>query len=406
MEQTDILDSAKSWRRLALTLLIATIGNVGMWAIVVVLPYIEAEFGGTRAQASVPYISIMLGFALGNFGMGRMVDRYGITITLILAMISVGIGFVASGFSASIWMFTALQFLVGFGSGVCFGPIVADVSLWFLKRRGIAVAIAASGNYLSGAIWPVLLAAPLQDEGWRFVYFLMAGLVLLTVIPLSFLLMERVPEISRQRADAISHARAHSAGFSPRTLMWLLGFAGIACCVAMSMPQVHIVALCVDLGFGPAIGGQMLSLMLFGGVISRILSGIIADWLGGVRTVLIGSVLQGLALCLYLPADGLVSLYVVSLIFGLAQGGIVPSYAVVVREYMPSHEAGRRVGFVLMLTIVGMALGGWMSGWIYDLTGDYTLAFVNGIGWNFLNVSIMVMLLLRTRPGTPKAIPA
>ena len=161
--------------------------------------------------------------------------------------------------------------------------------------------------------------------------------------------------------------------------MVLLIIAGVACCVAMSMPQVHIVALCVDLGYGPTVGAEMLSIMLLGGVASRLVSRLLADRLGGVRTLLIGSVLQCNALFLYLPFDGLASLYLVSLVFGLSQGGIVPSYAVIVREYMPAREAGARVGTVIMSTIIGMALGGWMSGWIYDISGSYQLAFINGI---------------------------
>jgi MFS family permease len=171
----------------------------------------------------------------------------------------------------------------------------------------------------------------------------------------------------------------------------------------MSMPQVHIVSYCVDLGYGPAVGSKMLSLMLLGGVVSRLISGLMADRLGGVRTLLIGSALQCIALFLYLPSGGLTSLYVVSLVFGLAQGGIVPSYALIVREYMPSQEAGRRVGFVLMSTIAGMALGGWMSGWIYDLTGSYQMAFLNGIAWNALNIGIIALILMRTRTRQPKA---
>jgi MFS family permease len=163
---------------------------------------------------------------------------------------------------------------------------------------------------------------------------------------------------------------------------------------------VHIVSYCVDLGYGPAVGAEMLSLMLLGGVGSRLISGLLADRLGGVKTLLIGSILQCIALFLYLPSDALISLYVVSLVFGLSQGGIVPSYAVIVREYMPAREAGARVGFVLMATIMGMAIGGWMSGWIYDLTGSYQLAFVNGIIWNGLNIGIMIWLLMRGRPRT------
>ncbi len=189
-------------------------------------------------------------------------------------------------------------------------------------------------------------------------------------------------------------------------LTYLLGVAGISCCVAMSMPQVHIVAYCVDLGFGPAVGAQMLSLMLLCGVASRIISGLVADLLGGVRTLLIGSCLQCLALFLYLPSGGMVSLYVVSLVFGLSQGGIVPSYALVVREYMPAKEAGARVGFVLMATILGMALGGWLSGVTYDLSGSYTLAFVNGIIWNSANIAIITWLISRSRTNLSVAKPA
>jgi MFS family permease len=177
----------------------------------------------------------------------------------------------------------------------------------------------------------------------------------------------------------------------------MLSLAGLGCCVAMSMPQVHIVAFCVDLGYGPAAGSEMLSLMLFGGIVSRLVSGILADRLGGLNTLLIGSTLQCVALFLYLPFDGLVPLYVISLIFGLSQGGIVPSYAIIVREYLPGTSAGEKVGLVMMATILGMALGGWISGWIYDLTGSYQIAFWNGIIWNFMNIGIVIILLIRSR---------
>jgi MFS family permease len=181
--------------------------------------------------------------------------------------------------------------------------------------------------------------------------------------------------------------------------MVLLCIAGVACCVAMSMPQVHIVAYCGDLGYGVARGAEMLTLMMGFGVVSRLASGFIADRLGGLTTLLLGSVLQGVALVLYLLFDGLFSLYVISALFGLFQGGIVPSYTIVVREYFPAREAGTRVGLVLMMTLLGMALGGWMSGEIFDLTGSYQAAFANGIAWNLLNVVIAVLLLRRSRPA-------
>jgi len=401
-----ITDSRYSWTRLALTLCVGTVINAGMWAIIVIMPAVEAEFGGSRAMASLPYTLTMIGFATGNYAIGRAVDRFGITLSLIVAAVVTALGYGLATISGSLVLLSLAQLIVGFASAVGFGPLIADVSHWFVRRRGIAVAIAASGNYLSGAIWPILLAGVLQESGWRSVYFVMALATLALVIPLAFTLRRRIPEEAQVAAQHASTLNARSSGLSPRALQYLLGFAGIGCCVAMSMPQVHIVALCVGLGFGPAVGAQMLALMLLGGVASRIVSGLLADRLGGVRTLLIGSCLQCLALFLYLPAGGMVSLYLVSLVFGLSQGGIVPSYALIVREYMPAKEAGSRVGFVMMATILGMALGGWLSGVIYDLSGAYRLAFINGIVWNGANIAIMLWLLSRSRPRPPTPITA
>ena len=401
-----ITDSRYSWTRLGLTLFVATVINAGMWVIIVIMPAIEAEYGGTRAMASLPYTVTMVGFALGNYVIGRAVDHFGITASLIVAATMTAIGFGLATLSSSLLVLSFTQFLVGFASAVGFGPLIADISHWFVRRRGIAVAIAASGNYLSGAIWPILLAEVLAESGWRAVYIVMAAVTLVAVIPLAFALRRRLPQQVQTAAQNTSLVNAKTVGLSPRALQYLLGFAGIGCCVAMSMPQVHIVAYCVDLGFGPAVGAQMLSLMLLCGVASRIISGLVADLLGGVRTLLIGSCLQCLALFLYLPSGGMVSLYVVSLVFGLSQGGIVPSYALVVREYMPAKEAGARVGFVLMATILGMALGGWLSGVTYDLSGSYTLAFVNGIIWNSANIAIITWLISRSRTNLSVATPA
>lgn len=401
-----ITDSRYSWTRLALTLCVGTVINAGMWAIIVIMPAVEAEFGGSRAMASLPYTLTMIGFATGNYAIGRAVDRFGITLSLIVAAVVTALGYGLATVSGSLVLLSLAQLIVGFASAVGFGPLIADVSHWFVRRRGIAVAIAASGNYLSGAIWPILLAGVLQESGWRSVYFVMALATLALVIPLAFTLRRRIPEEAQVAAQHASTLNARSSGLSPRALQYLLGFAGIGCCVAMSMPQVHIVALCVGLGFGPTVGAQMLALMLLGGVASRIVSGLLADRLGGVRTLLIGSCLQCLALFLYLPAGGMVSLYLVSLVFGLSQGGIVPSYALIVREYMPAKEAGSRVGFVMMATILGMALGGWLSGVIYDLSGAYRLAFINGIVWNGANIAIMLWLLSRSRPRAPRPITA
>ena len=395
-----LIDSGYAWIRLGVSMLLATIGCVGMWSIVVVLPAVQVEFAVDRADASLPYTFLMFGFAAGNMFIGRLVDRMGIAVPMAIAAVALGAGFILAALCGDIWQFAVLHgFLIGAGTAATFGPLIADVSHWFEKRRGVAVAAAASGNYLAGAIWPNVMQVMLAAEGWRTTYLWIGVICVVTMVPLTLLLRRASPhrEVVIASAGAVAPAVRSRTDLSPTALQGLLIVAGVGCCVAMSMPQVHIVAYCVDLGFGLASGAEMLSLMLMGGIVSRLASGFLADRIGGVRTLLIGSVLQGLSLLLYLPFDGLASLYMVSLVFGLAQGGIVPSYAIIVREYLPAKEAGQRVGIVITATIAGMAFGGWLSGWIYDLTGSYDAAFLNGIGWNLLNISVMLVVLYRTR---------
>ena len=403
MTAPTVLDSRYSWGRLGITLAIGSVSSVGIWAFIAILPAAQAEFGLGRGGASIPYAVSMLGFALGNLLVGRMVDRLGVVPSLIGAACLLSAGFALSTLAPSLAVFTVLHFAIGFGSAAGFGPLMADVSHWFMRRRGIAVTVAASGNYIAGALWPWALSGLLAEEGWRAFYLALAVIVPASVIPLALLLRRRAPEEAMAAAGAKAAANSMSAGLSPRSLQILLCIAGLGCCMAMAMPQVHIVAYCVDLGFGPAVGAEMLSLMLMGGVVSRIASGVLADAIGGVRMLIVGSALQCLALLLYIPFDGLASLYVVSLVFGLSQGGLVPAYAIIVREYLPPAEAGARVGVVIMSTIIGMALGGWVSGWIYDLTGSYTLAFLNGVAWNLVNLAVAFALILRSRPKGPRA---
>jgi MFS family permease len=392
-------DSAYSWGRLAVSLALATISGIGLWAPVVVLPTIQAEFGVDRAGASLPYTATMIGFALGGVLMGRLADRFGIMVPMLLGALALALGFFLAAWAPSYWVFIFAQSVpIGLlGCATSFGPLVADVSLWFHRQRGLAVAIVASGNYLAGAIWPPILTWAVTTYGWRAAYVALGLLALATMLPLSRYLRRRASLEDRPSlAQAATNGKALAG--SP-LLQGLLVLAGLACCIAMSMPQVHIVAYCGDLGYGPARGAEMLSLMLGFGVVSRVASGYIADRIGGTGTLVIGSTLQCLALLFYIPFDGLASLYVVSALFGLSQGGIVPSYALIVRDHFPAREAGTRISLVLTATVLGMALGGWLSGEIYDWTGSYRAAFLHGIAWNLVNLAIAAWLLLdRLKP--------
>ncbi len=399
-------DSAAAWLRLSIAMALSTIGGVGMWSFMVALPAIQTDFGIGRAEASLPFTFAMIGFACGGVAMGRLADRFGIAVPLALGTLLLGLGYLAVGQASSLWQVAlAHGLLIGVGSSATFGPLMADISHWFVRRRGIAVAIAASGNYLAGTIWPPVVQHFIASDGWRTTHTGIGLLLVVTMLPLVFLLRKRI-DTGHTVIDSAAAARRQAAmPFSPGTLQVLLCIAGVACCVAMAMPQVHIVAYCGDLGYGVARGAEMLSLMLGFGIISRVASGFIADRIGGVRTLLLGSVLQGAALVLYLTFDGLFSLYVISALFGLFQGGIVPSYAIIVREYFPPSQAGTRVGLVLMATLLGMALGGWMSGAIFDFSGSYQAAFLNGIAWNLVNVMIMTWMLMRSR-RRPAFVPA
>jgi len=396
--EPDLTDSGYAWWRLAVSLAISTVGGVGLWSVVVTLPAIEAEFGLDRGSASLPYTVTMIGFAFGGIIMGRLADRFGIFIPLVFGTVMLGIGYIVAAQAENMLTFALAQsLLIGMlGSAATFGPLVADVSLWFEKRRGLAVAVVASGNYLSGTIWPPILTHAIETIGWRQAHMGIGVICVVTMLPLAFLLRRRADTTEKPASAGGTRLSPPPANMSLRTIQILLIVAGLACCIAMSMPQVHMVAYCGDLGYGVARGAEMLSIMLGLGVVSRIASGFLADKIGGLGTLILGSMLQCMALLLYIPFDGLISLYVVSALFGLAQGGIVPSYAMIVRQYFPAREAGTRVSLVLMTTVVGMAIGGWMSGEIYDLTGSYQAAFMNGIAWNLLNMSIAFWLLIGT----------
>jgi len=394
-------DGAYAFIRLAVSLLIATLIGVGMWAVIVVLPRAQVDFGVDRSAASLPYTLMMCSLAFSTIALGRMTDRLGIVLPLVISAVTLGAGFVLAGYAPNLGVFTAAHVLIGIGAGTGFGPMMADISHWFVKRRGVAVVIVASGNYFAGTIWPLLMSLTIPLIGWRTTYAGIGILVAALVLPLAMAMRRRPSAAAYEQAEAATEAARADVGISPRLLLVLLIAAGFSCCVAMSMPQVHLVAYCGDLGYGVARGAEMLSLMMLLGIISRIGSGFVADVIGGSATLLIGSFMQGVALLLYLYFNGLESLFVVSGIFGLFQGGIVPMYAVICRELLPPRRAGAAIGVVVSATILGMAFGGYFSGVIFDLTSSYRMAFLNGVLWNAFNFAIVSWLFWRRRRGQP-----
>lgn len=384
--------------RLFASLTLMTIGGSAMYAAVIVLAPAAREFDIGRGAASLPYALFMAGFGTGGVAMGRLADRFGIVVPAIIGSLCLPAGLFAASHAATLIQFgLAVGVLCGFlGASFVFAPLIADISHWFTARRGLAVGIAISGSYVAGAVWPPVVQHLIDSDGWRATYVWLSLFTLCTMLPLCAALYRRPTlETTDAQDSALKPLRRRSLQMPPNVLQCLLCVAGVGCCVAMAMPQVHIVPYVLDLGFPAARGAEMLSLMLGFGIVSRVLSGWLSDRIGGLRTLVVGSLLQALVLVAFLAADSLAALYLCSIAFGLVQGGIVPSYAMIIRTFFPASQAGWRIGMAFLFTILGMALGGWMAGAIYDATGAYTWSYVNAIAFNVLNLSIALMLLAR-----------
>jgi MFS family permease len=368
---------------------------VGSWSVVVVLlPTLQLEFETVRGGASLPYTFTMLGFAFGGVAMGRLADRVGIVVPVLIGALLLCFGYIMAALTTSIWQFAACSLVIGLGSAAGFSPLISDLSLWFSRHRALAVAFAASGSYLSGAVWPMAIEHFQMTYGWRSTHVGIGLFVPLVMMPIGLMLRRRLKAAIYVQGEAVTEAARNELGLSPNVLQAILVVAGFACCMAMSMPQVHIVAYCGDLGYGVAVGTQIIALMLGLGVVSRLASGAVADRIGAGPMLILGSSMQAAALLLYLFFNSQSSLYVISGLFGLFQGGIVPMYAVIIRKYLPPREAGMRISLVLMATVLGMACGGLAAGYIFDATGSYRLAFLHGLLWNGVNLALVIWLIL------------
>ena len=383
--------------RLIAALLLVTVGGAAMYAVIVALKPASFEFDVSRGLASVPYMMLMLTGGVGGVFMGRLADRFGVLVPVLIGCVGLPAGMAGAAYAEEFWQFcAALGVLSGLlGTSAVFAPMAADISLWFTRRRGLAVAIVVTGTYFAGALWPPIVQASIDARGWRETFLIVAIVMAVTMLPLAAVLYRKPAALLAAQAGQAATGAGRPLGIAPGTLQCLICVAGLGCCVAMAMPQVHIVAHVSDLGYAAQRGAEMLALMLGTGIVSRIGSGFISDRIGGLRTLLLGSVLQALAIVAFLGADTLTLLYVVSAVFGLSQGGIVPSYTIIIRTFFPAQEAGRRVGWAMLFTFAGMALGGWMAGALYDLTGSYTASFINAIAFNILNAAIVVYLARR-----------
>ena len=389
------IDSRQAWLRLFLVFTMSVLGTAGMWSVVIIMPSIQNEFQLDRAASTYPYVTTMFGYGFGNVIIGRMLDKIGIKKPIIFALSLLIISYLLSTLANNILWLSIIQFFLGFSAAAFFGPMMADISKYFNKRKGLAVSLVASGQHLCGAIWPFIIKDFLIEGDWRNAHLFIA-LICSIFIPILFYFIGNKSPNSKNNILVLEEIKNTNSNLklpiSNQRVQTLLMIAGIFCCVAMAMPQVHIVPLCIDSGFGLGVGTEILSFMLFAAVTSRVLFGLLSDKIGPIQTLILGSALQAISLSMFLPFDSQLSLYIVAIFFGLSQGGIVPIYAVIISKFLPANEVAERVGLLIFATIIGMSLGGWLSGEIYDYTSSYSLAFLNGIFWNIINLIIMIYL--------------
>ena len=389
------IDSRQAWLRLFLVFTMSVLGTAGMWSVVIIMPSIQNEFQLDRAASTYPYVTTMFGYGFGNVIIGRMLDKIGIKKPIIFALSLLITSYLLSTLANNILWLSIIQFFLGFSAAAFFGPMMADISKYFNKRKGLAVSLVASGQHLCGAIWPFIIKDFLIEGDWRNAHLFIA-LICSIFIPILFYFIGNKSPNSKNNILVLEEIKNTNSNLklpiSNQRVQTLLMIAGIFCCVAMAMPQVHIVPLCIDSGFGLGVGTEILSFMLFAAVTSRVLFGLLSDKIGPIQTLILGSALQAISLSMFLPFDSQLSLYIVAIFFGLSQGGIVPIYAVIISKFLPANEVAERVGLLIFATIIGMSLGGWLSGEIYDYTSSYSLAFLNGIFWNIINLIIMIYL--------------
>lgn len=404
------VETPYGWVVVVASLLLMATGFGGSYLVVVGLKPIAAEFDWPRQIPSLAYSLVMLGAGIGGILMGLWADRRGMGGPALVGAVMVGAGAILSGYATGIWsLFLPHFLLLGIlGNGTMFSPLMTNATKWFDRRRGIAVAIVAGGQSLAGAIWPPIFRYTMDEWGWRTTMIGFGITAICIMLPLSLCLRRPAPESGPRpgAAGLVAGDEDKVLGLRPNVVLAMLGVAIIGCCIAMAMPMVHVVAYCSDLGFATARGAEMLSLLLGCAFMSRLAFGWVADRIGGLRTILIGASLQAVFLAAFAWVDSLASLYIVSALFGLAFGGIVPSYALAVRELFHVSQAGWRIGVVYFFGTVGMGLGGYVGGLIFDLTGGYERAFLTGVAFNLLNLVLIAALVWRHRDEDPRIVVA
>jgi MFS family permease len=398
-QSSSSIETRDSWVVASVALFIMMMAFGAAWITAVALKDIAAEAGGARSVPALASSLAWLGSGMGGILMGRIAERVGTRWTVIFGSLMIGLGLSVStlGPPWPLWIGHGL-FIGLIGLGGINAPLYVYVSRWFDRRRGSALALISSGSYLAGAMWPPLFERAILGFGWRQTMLWYALAEIIVIVPLAAIYFRHPPEeVHPAAADSAGIGHARVMGL-PRNLVFVMMCgAGVLCCIPMAMPQGHLVAFCSDLGISRTMGALMLSVLLGTAFISRQIWGVISDRIGGLATVLIGSVWQTVSMTGFLLTQNEAGLFTIAAAFGLGFSGIIPAYVLAVRELFPASEASWRIPTLLLFSGFGMAAGGWIAGLLYDHFGYYAPAFATGVGSNILNILVVGALVARQR---------
>ncbi len=399
LQSSSSIETRDSWVVASVALLVMMMAFGAAWITAVALKDIAGEVGGARSIPALASALAWLGSGTGGILMGRIADRVGTRWTVICGGLMIGLGLSISTLGAPwpLWIGHGL-FIGLIGLGGINAPLYIYVSRWFDRRRGSALALISSGSYLAGAVWPPVFERVIAGFGWRQTMLWYAVAEIVVIVPLAAIYFRRPPEefhAATASGAGVGHARL--LGLPRNVVFAMMCGAGVLCCIPMAMPQGHLVAFCSDLGISRSMGALMLSVLLGTAFLSRQIWGVISDRIGGLATVLIGSVWQAASMVSFLFTQNEAGLFTVAAAFGLGFSGIIPAYVLAVRELFPASEASWRIPTLLLFSGFGMAAGGWIAGLLYDHFGYYAPAFAAGVGANVLNILVVGVLVARQR---------
>ena len=399
LQSSSSIETRASWVVASVALFIMMMAFGAAWITAVALKDIAAEAGGARSIPALASALAWLGSGTGGILMGRIADRVGTRWTVICGGLMIGLGLAISTLGAPwpLWIGHGL-FIGLIGLGGINAPLYIYVSRWFDRRRGSALALISSGSYLAGAMWPPVFERVIAGFGWRQTMLWYAVAEIVVIVLLAAIYFRRPPEefhAATASGAGVGHARL--LGLPRNVVFAMMCGAGVLCCIPMAMPQGHLVAFCSDLGISRSMGALMLSVLLGTAFLSRQIWGVISDRIGGLATVLIGSVWQAASMVSFLFTQNEAGLFTVAAAFGLGFSGIIPAYVLAVRELFPASEASWRIPTLLLFSGFGMAAGGWIAGLLYDHFGYYAPAFAAGVGANVLNILVVGVLVARQR---------